>query len=83
MSGNENIIVSVDESNSITIYDIKKKCTIPFDINYKEYSQQIFRMKLSRYTNHIALQTKKEIILLDYSKNDKVETVNLKITNFM
>ena len=34
LSGNENIIVSVDESNSVTIYDIKKKCTIPFIIDY-------------------------------------------------
>ena len=82
MSGNENIIVSVDESNSITIYDIKKKCTIPFDINYKEYSQQIFRIKLSRYTNHIALQTRKEIILLDYSNDDIVEEIQLKKTDF-
>jgi hypothetical protein len=39
-------------------------------------------MKLSRYTSHIALQTQEEIILLDYSIDGKVETVNLKKTDF-
>ena len=32
-------------------------------------------MKLSRYTNHIALQTKKEITLLNYSKDNRIDTI--------
>jgi len=56
----------------MTLYYIHKKSTTSFDTNNKEQNQQILRMKLSRYTNHIALQTHQEIILLDYSKDDKV-----------
>ncbi len=39
-------------------------------------------MKLSRYTNHFAIQTEKEIILLDYLKDDRVELILKEKVNF-
>jgi hypothetical protein len=39
-------------------------------------------MKLSRFTNHFALQMKKEIILLNYSKDDGVEIILKEKVNF-
>ena len=39
-------------------------------------------MKLSRYTNHIALQTKKEITLLNYSKDNRIDTILKEKVNF-